>query len=80
MLLDDVKRVMDAHVNELMSISGVVGVAIGALEGGTPCIQVLVVEASDDLEKELPKRLEGHPVTIVETGEIRGMPGPGRES
>lgn len=75
MPFEDVKKVMETHVGELMALPGVVGVAVGALDDGTPCVQVLVAEVSDDLEKALPRQLGGHPVTIVETGEIHGMPG-----
>lgn len=74
MTLKDIKTVMDAHVNELMSIDGVIGVAIGAVEGGTPCIQVLVVDVTEELKKRIPARLDGHPVVIEVTGIIRGMP------
>jgi len=70
----DIKTVMDAHVNELMAISGVVGVAIGVTEGGVPCIQVLIAEATDELMKQIPELLEGHPVVTVVTGIIRGVP------
>jgi len=74
----DIKTVMDAHVDALMAIEGVVGVAIGALDDGTPCIKVLVVELTDALRGSIPDRLEGHPVVIVESGEIRPM-GTGRD-
>lgn len=69
----DVKTVMDAHVEELMNIPGVTGVAIGELEDGTPCIQVLVVEKSDEIAKKIPDTIEGHPVVIIESGVIRPM-------
>ena len=71
----DVKTVMDAHVDELMDIPGVTGVAIGELEDGTPCIQVYVVEKSDEIVKKIPKQLEGHPVDIIESGVIRPLSG-----
>ncbi len=74
MALNDIKSVMDAHVGELMVIPGVVGVAIGALDSGTPCIQVLVVEATRELKKQIPAAFDGHPVVIEVTGPIRGMP------
>src|SRR5574341_2369686 len=67
----DINEVMNAHVNELMALPGVVGVFIGALDNGTPCIKVMVVKTTPELEKKIPKDLEGHPVLIVETGEIK---------
>lgn len=69
----DVKTVMDAHVDALMDIAGVTGVAIGELEDGTPCIQVLVVEKRDDIVKKIPDDIEGHPVDIIESGVIRPL-------
>jgi hypothetical protein len=62
---------METHVDELMAIPGVVGVAIGELKDGRPCIQVLVVEQTQDLRRRLPKTLEGYPVDIVVSGVIK---------
>ena len=72
---EDVKRVMDAHVDELMAIPGVVGVAVGALEDGKPCILVLVVQKTAENSKLIPREIERYPVKIEESGEIRAMPG-----
>ena len=72
---EDVKRVMDAHVDELMAIPEVVGVAVGALEDGKPCILVLVVQKTAENRKLIPREIEGYPVKIEESGEIRAMPG-----
>jgi hypothetical protein len=69
----DIKTVMEAHVGELMAIEGVTAVAIGELDDGTPCIQVYVVEKTDDLVRRIPKTLGGHPVVVEESGVIRPM-------
>lgn len=69
----EINAVMDDHVKELMAISGVVGVAVGALDNGTPYIMVLVVEETSTINKEVPSVLEGHPVRVVVSGEIRPM-------
>jgi len=69
----DIQTVMEAHVDELMAIEGVTAVAIGRLSDGTPCIQVYVVEKTDDLVRRIPTRLEGHPVVVEESGIIRPM-------
>ena len=69
----DIKEVMEAHTEELMAIPGVVGVYIGALGDGTPCIKVMVIEKTPELEQKIPKALEGHPIVIEETGEIRPL-------
>ncbi len=71
----DINTVMEAHVNDLMAIPGVTGVAIGEMEDKTPCILVLVVEETDEINRRIPKTLEGHPVRIFESGEIKPMQG-----
>lgn len=71
----DITAVMNDHVNELMAIPGVTGVAVGALDDGTPCILVLVLKKSDETESKVPKVIEGHPVKLFESGEIRPMDG-----
>jgi len=68
----DVMTVMDAHVAELMSLAGVAGVAVGELDG-TPCIQVLVIELTEELRAAIPETLEGYPVDVQVTGEIRPL-------
>jgi hypothetical protein len=71
---EDIKRVMNAHVNELMAIPGVVAVAIGALDNGKPCLLVFVSrETSADLSR-IPREIEGYPVKVEESGKIRAMP------
>lgn len=69
----DIKTVMETHVDELMAIEGVTAVAIGELEDGTPCIQVYVVERTEEIVRRIPKTLGGHPVVVEESGVIRPM-------
>lgn len=71
---EDIKQVMEAHVDGLMAIPGVTGVAIGALDDGTPCIMVYLLEDSAELRRTIPEKLEGHPVVINVSGPIRAMP------
>ena len=71
----DIKTVMDAHVGELMEIPGVVAVAIGELDDKTPCIKVYVIEQTEELGRRIPKSLEGHPVVIEVSGEIKPLTG-----
>ena len=72
-----IEKVLQSHTDELMAIPGVVGVYQGALEDGTPCITVMVVESTPELEAKIPKTLEGHPVVVEAGGEIRPMGGEG---
>jgi hypothetical protein len=57
----------------LMSLPGVVGTAQG-LCGGQSCIKVYVIKRTTELEQKIPHILEGYPVMIEETGEIRPLP------
>ena len=77
MPIKDIKTVMEAHVERLMALEGVTAVAIGALDDGTPCIKVYVVKRTNDLEAQIPKKLEGHPVVVEESGIIKPMEGGG---
>lgn len=72
---EGIEKAMEAHVDELMAIPGVVGVAIGALKDGRPCILVLVVRKTAENRRLIPAEIEGYPVKIEESGEIRPMPG-----
>jgi hypothetical protein len=65
-----IEVVLKEHTDQLMSLPGVVGTAIGTCEGN-PCIKVLVVKKFPALVKRIPPMLEGYPVVIEETGEIR---------
>lgn len=69
----EINIVKEGHTAELMALPGVIGVAVGEEEDRTPCIVVLVVELTPELERKIPKTLEGHPVRIEESGEIRPM-------
>jgi len=66
-----IEQVLQAHATELMAQPGVVGVYQGALADGSPCIGVMVIKKTAELEKKIPRTLEGYPVRIDETGEIR---------
>jgi len=66
--------VLAAHTPELMKIRGVVGTAESRLPDGRPCVMVLVAKLTPELQRALPRELEGYPVEIQETGEIHAMP------
>ncbi len=65
-----IEQVMTEFTDSLMSFPGVVGVGVGD-SAGKPCIAVLVVEKTTDLEAQVPKQLGGYPVRIDETGDFR---------
>lgn len=69
----DIQTVQEEQIPALMARPGVVGVAIGALDDGTPCIAVYVATAADSVRLALPAQIEGHPVRVEVTGEIRPL-------
>ncbi len=67
-----IETVLNNHTDHLMSIPGVIGTAIGESEG-KPCIKVFVVKKTEELQRKIPKELEGYKVVIDETGEFRPL-------
>ncbi|HOX25978.1 MAG TPA: hypothetical protein PLL30_09555 [Candidatus Krumholzibacteria bacterium] len=68
-----INDVMADHVQELMARDGVTGVAIGETADGNPCILILLRELTEAHRLALPDQLEGHPVCLFESGEIRPL-------
>ena len=66
--------VLAAHTPELMAMPGVVGTYQGAGPDDTPAIVVMLARPDAGLERRIPRVLEGWPVVIEVTGEIRAMP------
>ncbi len=60
------------HAPALLEVPGVVGLSEGVREG-RPVVQVMVVRRTPALDARLPATLEGHPVVLVESGEIRAQ-------
>jgi len=66
------EAVRERYTTSLMSIPGVVGTAIGEREGKR-CIKVFVVTKTRQLIAKIPSALEGFPVAIEETGDLRAL-------
>jgi hypothetical protein len=64
------EEVLRVHTDRLMAMPGVVGVAEGLCDG-RPCIRVFVARKTPDLLKAIPATLDGYPVAVEETGELR---------
>ena len=70
----DINAVLADHDNELLAIPGVVGVYVGLMKDEkTPCLKVMLARKGADLERRIPRTLEGHPVGTEVTGEIRPL-------
>jgi hypothetical protein len=65
---------IERHGPALLEIPGVVGLARGERDG-QPTVQVLVARRTPELSRRLPSQLDGYPVVIVESGEIRAQEG-----
>lgn len=68
-----IEQVLKEHTPELMSVPNVVGTAEGR-SNGRPCIEVYVVKQTPELRKRIPASLDGYPVIVKETGNIRRLP------
>ena len=70
----DINAVLRAHDKQLLAVPGVVGVYVGLLaDGKTPCLKVMLAKKSAKAERAIPKNIDGFPVVIEITGEIRPL-------
>ena len=70
----DINDVLRAHDKELLAIPGVVGVYVGVLaDGKTACLKVMLTQRSPEAERAIPRSLEGYPLEIEITGEIKPL-------
>jgi hypothetical protein len=70
---ETIDEVLRKHTKALLTIPGVVGTGQGLCEGH-PCIKIFVIRKTPDLNTQIPKKLDGYPVTLEETGEIKPRP------
>ncbi len=70
---ETIERALKSRTPELMSLPGVVGTAQSICEG-RPCIKVLVLTNTPELEEDIHAILESYPVVIEETDRIRARP------
>lgn len=66
----DIETVLKKHSDHLGSLPGVLGTAQGVC-AGKPCIRIYVAKKTDDILKPIPANIEGYPIEIQETGDIR---------
>lgn len=70
----DINAVLADHDKSLLARPGVVGVYVGLMpDEKTPCLVIMLQRADPQLERSLPKQLEGHPVRLEISGEIRPL-------
>ncbi len=67
-----IEQVFDSHRDTLLSIPGVIGAGIAKLDD-KPSIMVMVIKKTPDMDKQIPRELDGYSVIIQETGPFKAM-------
>ena len=67
-----IEDVLRARTPELMKLKGVIGTGQGE-RAGKPIILVLVERRTPELDARIPQRLDGYPVELRETGEVKAL-------
>ena len=67
-----IQEVLKSHTDELMAVSGVVGVAEGESRG-RPCIRVFVIDRNSKLLKQIPDSIEGYRLQVEQSGKFRAL-------
>jgi len=70
-----IEEIQEEHTDAWMAIPGVVGTAIGESHG-KPCILVFTASNTEQVRKRIPATVEGYPVVVQYTGEIRALEKP----
>jgi len=67
-----IEEALKKHTEELLATPGVVGIGQGLCDG-MPCIKVLVIERTPEIEQRIPDTVEGYRVEVEVTGRIRAQ-------
>jgi hypothetical protein len=70
-----IEKVVDRYAPELMKIPGVNMVYVGQSDDGKPCIRVGFVKLPSPDSSRVPQTLDGWPVVVEESGEIKPLSG-----
>ncbi|HEY4308893.1 MAG TPA: hypothetical protein VGN12_05525 [Pirellulales bacterium] len=65
-----IEDVIHRHQARIMSIAGVTGIGEGRKDD-KPAVVVMVRQLTPDIVSRIPTLLDGHPVVVEESGEIR---------
>ena len=69
-----IAAVLADHSPGLIAMPGVTAVGEGRLADGRPSIQVFLLARNRELEARSPHEIEGYPVVVQVSGEIRALP------
>ncbi len=70
-----IQQVQQEYTDEWMALPGVIGTAIGR-RGNQPCILILTESGADQISGALPSTVEGYPIVVEHTGNIRAVEEP----
>jgi hypothetical protein len=72
----DINAVLAAHDKQLLAMPDVVGVSVTTLgDGRTPCLKIMLARHNPKTERAIPRSIEGYPVIVEVSGEIRALDG-----
>ena len=70
----DINAVLADHDRQWLAVPGVVGVYVGLLDDQqTPCLKVMLARDDPQARRAIPRVIEGYPVLLEITGEIRPL-------
>ena len=67
-----IEELLQRYTDQWLQLPGVIGTGEGQVIG-KPCILVFVKKSTEELSKQIPKRVEGFPVVIQEIGEVKAL-------
>ena len=68
----NIREVLKRHIDELMAVPGVVGVAEGTSQG-KPCIRVFVVDRNSVPLNRISDNIDGYPIIVEESGKFQAL-------
>jgi len=71
--IEPIEDVLNDHAPALMKIEGVVGVYVGALDDGKPCLVIMLRDEGPEERNEIPRTIGGYPVKLEVGGDIRPL-------
>ncbi|MCK6621977.1 MAG: hypothetical protein HUU32_11070 [Calditrichaceae bacterium] len=71
--MEKIRQLKRAYEGAWMALDGVAAIGIGLASGGNPAIIVSVSRNLQTLREQIPRTIEGVPVEVVETGEIKAL-------
>jgi hypothetical protein len=70
----DINVVLREHDDQLLKTPGVAGVSVGLMDDEeTLCLRVMVEKRTPEIERAIPKTIEGYPVVLDVTGKIEPL-------